>query len=191
VGTFLFAKKTLKFFEVPISYAILKKIYLVANIFKVRTLQRWAGPQLVPLCAFPQLAQQENLLRMCALIRRKLTTELRLRTKKYSCGPYFHYAQHTVEDRERERISCLFLCVTPPPPCCLPPCCAVHIFLNVSGFMELRNRFQGMNSASLSTLAGRYDNRIPTRFLAPIDCLKIPAHYIHIATACNLPDPNL
>ncbi len=42
-------------------------------------------------------------------------------------------------------------------------------------FMELRNRFQGMNSASLCSLAGRYDNPIPTRFLAPIDCLKIPA----------------
>jgi hypothetical protein len=30
-----------------------------------------------------------------------------------------------------------------------------------------------MNSASLWSLAGRYDNPIPTRFLAPIDCLKI------------------
>jgi hypothetical protein len=26
-------------------------------------------------------------------------------------------------------------------------------------------------------LAGRYDNPIPTRFLAPIDCYKIPARY--------------
>ncbi len=32
-----------------------------------------------------------------------------------------------------------------------------------------------MNSASLCSLAGRYDNPIPPRFLAPIDCLKIPA----------------
>jgi hypothetical protein len=32
-----------------------------------------------------------------------------------------------------------------------------------------------MNSASLESLAGRYDNTIPPRFLAPIDCLKIPA----------------
>ncbi len=39
-------------------------------------------------------------------------------------------------------------------------------------FMEPRNRFQGMNSSSLCSLAGRYDNPIPTRFLAPIDCLK-------------------
>jgi hypothetical protein len=41
--------------------------------------------------------------------------------------------------------------------------------------MVPRNRFQGMNSASL---AGRYDKPIPPRFLAPIDCLdrlKIPA----------------
>ncbi len=41
--------------------------------------------------------------------------------------------------------------------------------------MELRNRFQGMNSASLCSLAGQYHNPLPTRFLAPIDCLKIPA----------------
>ncbi len=27
----------------------------------------------------------------------------------------------------------------------------------------------------IPALAGRYDNHIPTRFLAPIDCLKIPA----------------
>ena len=32
-----------------------------------------------------------------------------------------------------------------------------------------------MNSASLCSLAGRYDNLIPTRSLVPIDCLKIPA----------------
>jgi hypothetical protein len=41
--------------------------------------------------------------------------------------------------------------------------------------MEPRNRFQGMNSASLCSLAGRYDNPIPPRFLDPIDSLKIPA----------------
>jgi hypothetical protein len=33
-----------------------------------------------------------------------------------------------------------------------------------------------MNSASL---AGRYDNPIPPRFLAPIDCLKIPALFVN------------
>ncbi len=32
-----------------------------------------------------------------------------------------------------------------------------------------------MNSASLCSLAGRYDNPIPPRFQAPIDFLKIPA----------------
>ncbi len=32
-----------------------------------------------------------------------------------------------------------------------------------------------MNSASLCSLAGRYDNPIPSWFLAPIDFLKIPA----------------
>ncbi len=37
------------------------------------------------------------------------------------------------------------------------------------------NRFQGINSASLCSLAGRYDNPIPPRFLAHIDSLKIPA----------------
>ncbi len=41
--------------------------------------------------------------------------------------------------------------------------------------MEPRNRFQGINSANLCSLAGRYDNPIPPRFLAPIDSLKIPA----------------
>jgi hypothetical protein len=38
--------------------------------------------------------------------------------------------------------------------------------------MEPSNRFQGMNLASL---AGRYNNPIPTWFLALIDCLNFPA----------------
>ncbi len=42
-------------------------------------------------------------------------------------------------------------------------------------FKEPRNLFQGFDSASLCSLAGRYDNPIPARFLAPIDCSKIPA----------------
>ncbi len=46
------------------------------------------------------------------------------------------------------------------------------VFLNAWG---PRNRFQGMNSASLCSLAGRYDNPLPPRILAPIDSLKIPA----------------
>ncbi len=40
-------------------------------------------------------------------------------------------------------------------------------------FKEPKNRIQGANSARLCSLAGRYDSPIPTRFLAPIDCLKI------------------
>jgi hypothetical protein len=32
-----------------------------------------------------------------------------------------------------------------------------------------------MNSASLCSLAGRYENPIPPRCLAPLDFLKIPA----------------
>ncbi len=42
-------------------------------------------------------------------------------------------------------------------------------------FTEPRNRFHGTDSASLCSLAGRYDHPTPTRFLAPIDCSKIPA----------------
>ncbi len=49
-------------------------------------------------------------------------------------------------------------------------------------FMGPRNWFQGMNSASLYSLAGRYDNPIPPRFLAPIDFLKIPALYTLVMT---------
>jgi hypothetical protein len=41
--------------------------------------------------------------------------------------------------------------------------------------MGPRNGFQGMNSASLCSLAGRYENPIPPWCLAPIDFLKIPA----------------
>ena len=40
---------------------------------------------------------------------------------------------------------------------------------------ESKNRFQGIDYASLCSLAGRYNNPIPTWFLAPIDCSKIPA----------------
>jgi hypothetical protein len=42
-------------------------------------------------------------------------------------------------------------------------------------FMGPRNWFQGMNSASLCSLAGRYENPIPPQCLAPIEFLKIPA----------------
>ncbi len=49
-------------------------------------------------------------------------------------------------------------------------------------FKDSRNRFQEIDSASLFSLAGRYDNPIPTRFLAPIDCYKILAQYAVIVT---------
>ncbi len=44
-------------------------------------------------------------------------------------------------------------------------------------FKETRNRFQGIAFASLCSLEGRYDNHIPTRFLAPRNCFKIPAQH--------------
>jgi hypothetical protein len=40
---------------------------------------------------------------------------------------------------------------------------------------KLRNRFHGIDSAILCSLAELYDNPIPSRFLAPIDCTKISA----------------
>jgi hypothetical protein len=45
-------------------------------------------------------------------------------------------------------------------------------FLNVYGAQESIPRNE---SASQGSLACQYDNPIPTRFLVPIDCLKIPA----------------
>ncbi len=43
-------------------------------------------------------------------------------------------------------------------------------------FQEPRNtQFQGIDSASLNSMAGRYDNPIPTLFQPPIDCSKIQA----------------
>jgi hypothetical protein len=54
-----------------------------------------------------------------------------------------------------------------------PVMCTELVFLNVYGAQESipRNEFH----QPMCSLAGRYDNHIPTRFLAPIDCLKIPA----------------
>ncbi len=43
------------------------------------------------------------------------------------------------------------------------------VFLNLCG---PRNRFQGIDSASLCSLAGRYDNPSHNRFLAPLLVLK-------------------
>jgi hypothetical protein len=46
---------------------------------------------------------------------------------------------------------------------------------NFKTFKEPNNWFQGTNSGMLCSMAGRYDNPIPTRLLTLIDCLKIPA----------------
>jgi hypothetical protein len=46
---------------------------------------------------------------------------------------------------------------------------------NFETFNESKDRFQGTNSARLCSLTGKYNSPIPTRFLAPVDCLKIPA----------------
>jgi hypothetical protein len=40
------------------------------------------------------------------------------------------------------------------------------------------NRFQGIDSANLCSLAGRYDNSVPTRFLAPIEMFKNSSAYL-------------
>ncbi len=40
---------------------------------------------------------------------------------------------------------------------------------NFKTFLEPKNQFRGINSASLCSNAGQYDNLIPTRFLAPIN----------------------
>jgi hypothetical protein len=42
-------------------------------------------------------------------------------------------------------------------------------------FVESRIRFPGIDSASLFSLEGQYNNPIPTQFLVPIYCLDIPA----------------
>jgi hypothetical protein len=47
--------------------------------------------------------------------------------------------------------------------------------------LEPRNRFQGIGSAGLCSLAGRYGNPIPTWFLATIDCSKFPAQLLDLA----------
>jgi hypothetical protein len=66
------------------------------------------------------------------------------------------------------------------------------IFSLVTTFKEPKDRFQGTNSVRLCSLAVRYDNPISTRFLAPIDCLKIPAlfsqrHVCHAPSKQFLP----
>ncbi len=53
-------------------------------------------------------------------------------------------------------------------------------------FKDPRNRFQGMDSASLCSPVGRYDNPIPTRFLAPIDCSKFQQSTLYGDMRCEL-----
>ncbi len=51
---------------------------------------------------------------------------------------------------------------------------------NFQTFKEPRNRSKGIDSATLCSLVGRYDNPIPTRFLVPNNCSKVPAQYYEI-----------
>jgi len=55
--------------------------------------------------------------------------------------------------------------------------CAYPLRLNFQVFKEPRNRFHGIDSASLyvCSLAGQYDNPISARFLALLDISKITA----------------
>jgi hypothetical protein len=54
--------------------------------------------------------------------------------------------------------------------------CHWTIFTRAGNFKPLWSPESiGINSASLCSMAARYDNPIPTRCLAPIDFLKIPA----------------
>ncbi len=66
---------------------------------------------------------------------------------------------------------CCFLPLAEPPFLISPKCLQPHHRDSI--FKLLRS--PGIDSASLCSLAGRYDNPITTRFLAPIDCSKIPA----------------
>jgi hypothetical protein len=57
----------------------------------------------------------------------------------------------------------------------------VTVFVTVEQCWNFRTISGGLGTelsywaASICILAGRYDNLVPTRFLAPIDCYKIPA----------------
>jgi hypothetical protein len=51
------------------------------------------------------------------------------------------------------------------------------VFLKVSGAQELIPRNEFRHPMKPGGQVRRYDNPIPNRFLAPIDCLKIPALY--------------
>ncbi len=57
----------------------------------------------------------------------------------------------------------------------------VEVFPNRARIFKLlrrpRSDSKGPIFGRLCSLAGRYDNPIPTRLLAPVDCLKIPAQF--------------
>ncbi len=53
-------------------------------------------------------------------------------------------------------------------------------------FSEARIRYEGIDSASIFSLASRFDNPIPARFLTPIDCYKIPALYVFVFYALRI-----
>jgi hypothetical protein len=62
-----------------------------------------------------------------------------------------------------------------------------HQSLNFKTYKEPRNRFKGINSASLCSLAGQYYNPIPNRFLVPKKYLKIPAQASGIDSMESIP----
>ncbi len=49
-----------------------------------------------------------------------------------------------------------------------------HLDFNLFPNRFQESIFHPLTRLQIPALAGRYDNPIPTRFLAPIDCLKIP-----------------
>ncbi len=68
--------------------------------------------------------------------------------------------------------------------CCIVRLNRLVLTVELSAGIFKRLRCPRIESASLCSLAGRHDNTIPTRFLAPIDCSKIPAQ--HNAVMCTL-----
>jgi hypothetical protein len=55
----------------------------------------------------------------------------------------------------------------------------VHVKINFAYRLDSWNRCLSVHKRlQIWALAGRYDNPIPTQFLAPVECLKIPAHCV-------------
>jgi len=55
---------------------------------------------------------------------------------------------------------------------------------------SLRIDSKELFTASVCVLAGRYDNPIPTRFIAPIDCLNIPCTDANMAVTIEHQNKN-